>query len=131
MYHCSLLSLLPIFSAYLVKGSPTSASILLPVDDALSAYHCSDSPDWSLPSFFPRDCATALARFSVNELFVHEDVVFEFLAVGGHARSRHASQETPRKYTYGAFAVHVFRTYGQGTPKCIHCHRVREMAHLR
>ena len=110
MYHCSLLSLLPIISAYLVKGSPTSASILLPVDDALSTYHCSDSPLWSGPSFFPRDCATALAQFAVNELFLHEHEVFEFLAVGGRAQSRYVSQTTPRKYSYRESAVHVLRT---------------------
>ena len=131
MYLCSLLSLLLTISAYLVSGSPTSASILSPVDDVLSPYYCTDSTTWSGPSFFPRDCATALAQFSVNELFVHEDVIFEFLAVGGRAQSRYASQKTPRKYRYGEFAVHFFRTYGQGTPKSIPCNQVREMADLR
>ena len=122
MYHyCSFLSLLLVISAYLVSGWPTSASKLLPVDDDLSTYHCSDSPTWSSPSFFPRDCATALARFSLDELFVHEDVVFEFLAVGGRAQTRYASQETPRRYAYGEFAAYVSRTYGQGMPKCIPC----------
>ena len=119
MYHCSLLSLLLIVSAYLVSGSPTSASIVLPVDDALSTYYCSDSPTWSGPSFFPRDCATALARFSVAETLVDEDVVYEFLAVGVRPQSRYVSQETPRKYTYGEFAVHDPQMYGQETPECI------------
>ena len=119
MYHCSLLSLLVVVSAYLVSGSPTSASILLPVDDALSTYYCSDSPNWSGPSFFPRHCATALARFSVAETLVDEDVVYEFLAVGGRAQSRYVSQQTPRKYTYGEFAVHDPQTYSQETPECI------------
>ena len=129
MYSLSLFSVL-VISAYLVSGSPTSAFILSPVDDVLSTYYCSDSSAWSGGSFSPRDCATALARFCVNELSVHEDVVFEFLAVGGRAQSRYPSQVTPRKYTYGEFAVHVLRTYGQGT-KCIPCNQAREMAHLR
>lgn len=131
MYHFRLFSLLLVISAYLVSGSPTSAFVLSPVDDFLSTYYCSDSSTWSGPYFFPRDCATALARFLVNERSVHEDVVFEFLAVGGRAQSRYASQETPRKYTYGEFTVHVLRTYGQGTPKWIPCNQAREMAHLR
>ena len=131
MYHSSLLSLLLVISAYLVSGWPTSTSIVSPVDDALSTYYCSDSPTWSGPSFFPRDCATALAQFAVNEQLVHEDVVFEFLAVGGRAQSRYASQETPRKYRYRKFAVHVPQTYGQETPKCIPCNQVREMADLK
>ena len=126
-----LLSLLLVISACLVSGSPTSASISSPVDDALSNFYCSDSPSWSGPSFFPRDCATALAQFAVNEQLVHEDVPFEFLAVGGRAQSRYASQETPRKYSYGESAVPVSRTCGQGTPKCIPCKPVREMADLR
>lgn len=107
MHLFSLLSLLPVISAYLVSGSPTSASTLLPVDDTFSAYHCTDSQTWSGPSFFPRDCATALARFCVSELQVHEDVVFEFLAVGGRAQSGYASQETPRKYTYGTCTMAI------------------------
>ena len=131
MHLCAFLSLLQVISAYLVNGWPTSVSTSLPVDDALSTYYCNDSPTWSGPHFFPRDCATALAHFAHNEVFVHEDVVFEFLAVGGRAQSRYASQETPRKYTHGEFAVRVSRTCGQGVLRFIACNQVREMADQR
>ena len=94
--------LLLLMSPYLINGAPTTAPISLPANDALSTYYCNDSPAWSGPSFFPKDCATALSRFYVQEILAHENEVFEFLAIGAHPPSRYPSQHTPRKYTYGA-----------------------------
>ena len=121
MYYHTFLSLPLVISPYLLNGAPTSDSALLSVDDALYTYYCNDSPTWSGPSFFPRDCATALARFSVGELLVRGDAVFEFLAVDDHARSRYPSQRTPRKYMYGKFPVQIRQTYGREMPEFIFC----------
>lgn len=77
------------------------APISLPADDALSTYYCIDSPVWSGPSFLPKNCATAMSQFFVQEMLVHGDVVFEFFAVGARPRSRYPSQHTPQKFTYG------------------------------
>ena len=94
--------LLLFMSPYLINGAPTTAPISLPSNDALSTYYCNDSPAWSGPSFFPKDCATAVSRFYVQEILTHEDEVFEFLAIGARPQLRYPSQHTPRKYTYGA-----------------------------
>ncbi|KAF6226161.1 hypothetical protein HO133_009027 [Letharia lupina] len=98
-YYRILLSLL-LISSYLIDGAPTMAPISLPADDALSTYYCIDSPAWSEPSFLPKNCATAMSQFFVQEMLVHGDVVFEFHAVGAQPRSRYPSQHTPQKFTY-------------------------------
>lgn len=100
-YHHILLSLPLVVSPYLINGAPTTAPISLPPDDALSTYYCNDSPAWSGPSFYPKDCATAMSQFFVQELLVHGDVLFEFSAVGARPRTRYPSQTTPQKFTYG------------------------------
>lgn len=98
-YHHILFSL--VISPYLIHGAPTTVPLSLPADDALSTYYCNDSPAWSEPSFTPKDCATAMSQFFVQELFVHGDVIFEFVAVGARPGSRYPSQNMPQKFTYG------------------------------
>ncbi len=98
---CVLLIILLVISPYLTSGAPAAVSILLPADELRSTYYCSDSPDWCGPSFYPKNCATAMAQFFVQELLVHGDAVFEFLAAGGRAQSRYPSQKLPEKFTYG------------------------------
>lgn len=105
-YRWILLSFLLVIPPYLINGAPTTTPVSLPADDTLSPYYCNDSPAWSGPSFFPKNCATALSQFFLNELLVHGDVLFEFLAVGGQRRSRFPPQQTPQKFTYGELPVH-------------------------
>ena len=85
--------------APLISGAP-GASISLPIDNPCSTCYCNDSPTWSGPSFFPKNCATAVSQFFVQEINEHGDAVFEFLAVGGRAQSRYPPQLLPKKYTY-------------------------------
>ena len=99
-YHHFFLSFLIVISPYLIRGAPTSASISLPEDDASPPYYCTDSLAWSGPTFNPKNCATAVSQFYL-ENFERRDVLFEFLAVGGRAQSRYPSQKTPQKFTYG------------------------------
>ena len=89
---------LQVFSPLLINGAPTATSVSSLTDDA--PYHCYDSPDWCGPSFTPKNCATAVSQFMVQELLVHEDILFEFLAAGGRKTSRYLSQKTPQKFTY-------------------------------
>lgn len=96
-----ILSLFLLISPYLINGAPTTAPVSLPADDALSTYYCSDSPAWSGPSFYPKDCTAAMAQFFLQELLVHGDVLFEFLAVGARQRTRYPPQNMPEKFTYG------------------------------
>lgn len=42
-----------------------------------------------------------MSQFFLQELLVHGDVVFEFVAVGARGQSRHSLQQTPQKFTYG------------------------------
>lgn len=95
-----LLLFLQVISFHLISAAPTTTSISLPVDEALSAYHCNDSPDWSGSSFYPKDCKTAISQFFLQEVLVHGDVVFEFEAVGARAQTRYPLQKTPQKFTY-------------------------------
>ena len=100
-HHYIFLVILLAISEYLISGAPTTAYISLPADDALSTYSCIDSAAWSGPSFYPRNCATAISQFFVQEVIVHGDADFEFQGVGAHAQSRYPSQMTPQKFTYG------------------------------
>lgn len=102
-----ILSLFLLISPYLINGAPTTAPVSLPADDALSTYYCSDSPAWSGPSFYPKDCAAAMAQFFLQELLVHGDVLFEFLAVGARQRTRYPPQNMPEKFTYGTCTMAI------------------------
>lgn len=128
-YHQIFVPLLLVISPYLTSGAPTSASVSLSGDDALSTYYCSDSPTWSGPSFFPKNCATAVARFLVEKLSVHEDMPFEFLAFDDHARSRYPSQRTPQKFSFGKLPVYLRQTYDCETANCISIY-LQEIADL-
>ena len=99
-----LLFFLLAISPNLSNGAPNTQSISLPPGTDLSTYHCNDSPAWSGPSFFPKDCTTAMSQFFVQELLVHDQVVFEFLAVGIRSRSRYPPQQTPQKFTVRHFS---------------------------
>ena len=113
-YHLFFLLLLAILPKP-SNAAPKIPPISLPADDALFTYYCNDSPAWSGPSFFPKDCATAVSRFFVRELLVHGNVLFEFLAVGAHPGSRYPSQNTPQKFTYGKnTGTRVCQTYFRG-----------------
>lgn len=96
-----ILLLLLAVSASLGNAAPNTKPTSLPAYHALSTYYCNDSPAWSGPTFNPKDCTTAMSQFFLQRLLVHEDVVFEFLAVGAHPQSDYPSQNTPQKFTYG------------------------------
>ncbi len=98
-YH--MLFLLLTISPRPSNGAPNIPPISTRADDALSTYSCNTSPDWAGPYFFPKDCATAISQFFAQEVLMHGNKAFEFLAVGAHPRTRYPSQNTPRKYTYG------------------------------
>ena len=100
-HHYIVLVMLLANSEHLISGAPTTAYISLPADDALSTYSCIDSPAWSGPSFYPKNCATAISQFYMQKALVHQDAIFEFQGVGAHAQSRYPSQMTPQKFTYG------------------------------
>lgn len=129
-YHQIFVPLLLVISPYLTSGAPTSASVSLSGDDALSTYYCSDSLTWSGPSFFPKNCATAVAMFLVEKHSVHEDMPFEFLAFDDHARSRYPSQRTPQKFSYGKLPVYIRQIYGRETANYILSMYLQEMADL-
>lgn len=99
--HNILLTLIQAILPYLISGASSSPSVSLSVDNTLSTCYCNDSPAWSGPSFHPKDCATAVSQFFLQEVLVHGSVIFEFLAVSGGAQSRYPSQLLPQKFTYG------------------------------
>lgn len=129
-YHQVFVLLVLLISPYLTSGAPTSASVSLLGDDALSSYYCSDSPTWSGPSFFPKNCATAVARFLVEKRSVHEDMPFEFLAFDDHAQSRYPSQRTPLKFSYGKLPVYLHQTCHREIANCILSMYLQEIADL-
>lgn len=124
-YHRFFLSLLLVISPYLISGAPTSASISLLKDDALSTYHCTDYPAWNGPSFNPRDCVTAISQFYL-EVFEHRDMLFEFRVIGGRAQSRYPSQRTPQRYTYGELLYELLKHLAEkwrSAFAAMHCRR--------
>ena len=103
--YCFILNPL-LISPYLVHGVPTAMPLSIQTDDTPLPYTCTDSPAWSGTSFNPRNCATAMSQFFVQELLVHGDAVFEFRAVGAQPRTRYPLEDTPIKFEHGE-PVHV------------------------
>ncbi|KAI4135210.1 MAG: hypothetical protein LQ341_005910, partial [Variospora aurantia] len=81
-------------------SNPVSSAMLPPNPLPPSNPRCVDYPSWSTPIFLPKNCYTALARFSSQEVEKHNTRPFEFIAPRTRPLTPFDSAATPRKYFY-------------------------------
>ncbi|KAL8968618.1 MAG: hypothetical protein Q9197_004788, partial [Variospora fuerteventurae] len=80
--------------------NPVSSAMLPPNPLPPSNPRCVDYPSWSTPIFLPKNCYTALALFSGQEVEKHLTRPFEFIAPRTRPLTSFDSAATPRKYFY-------------------------------
>lgn len=102
VHYIRLLSTIMVsLTALLINGVPVATTDGLRANESLSTCYCNSSPDWISRSFFPKDCATTISQFFLEELVQWGETPFEFKAMGVHPVTRLPTQSLPRKYIYG------------------------------